>query len=143
MREIKFRAWDKKEKKMIYDIQKEYDTIAGVRYEGTDDEPGETCFNSYLGDDNYIVQQYTGLKDKNGKEIYCGDIVKIGNIREYPNTPEGKGVIELREPFRLTLIEIGGNYNGDELSTFYLNFSYKELEVIGNIYEHKELLRES
>ena len=69
MREIKFRAWDLVHKKMIQVKSLEF----GV---------GITHQNDDMGDiDGYLLMQYTGLKDKNGKEIYDGDIVqwKYGN----------------------------------------------------------------
>ena len=66
MREIKFRVWDRELKKMI-------------QVTNVDLEAGSDYFTS----DRYVVMQYTGLKDKNGKEIYEGDILHIIEVGMY------------------------------------------------------------
>ena len=82
---------------------------------------GEESFTISPKFTSYELMQYTGLKDKNGKEIYEGDIVKC--LR--PNNFKDKEIIIVKIP---TL----GKYSD------FMNII--EIEVIGNIYEHPELL---
>ena len=126
MREIKFRAWIK-----------EVDEIREVEYinfwKKMISFPNKFCKEYYLNADfdEIELMQYTGLKDKNNKEIYEGDIVKlranhgIGVVKYYDEW--GAFVIEYIKPRPLAVL---GNY-------------YKEnIEILGNIYENPELLGE-
>lgn len=84
------------------------------------------------GGDEYIVEQYTGLKDKNGKEIYEGDIVKLKWICNLLQQPEG-GIIGsvdcCQGVYRIKKYTMLGNYvDGNN-------------EIIGNINENPELLK--
>lgn len=132
MREIKFRAWSEENKLFYYDAAIENGEVVLLDY--------DFSFNGWHGVkavtiDDTIIEQYTGLKDKNGKEIYEGDI-----LRE-------KGLLSL------TCVEWDKNnarYITEVLdkskhvsSTFYFDiFTALECEVIGNIHENPELLEQ-
>lgn len=120
MRKIKFRAWDDNKK-----IMKEPFGI-GRQGQATD----------IFGDYNYPVMQYIGLKDKNGKEIYEGDIVKYKCCLNKNLT----GFVEY-SGWQYVVTQVVPNRN----STAYFGFNSEdvesnEMEVIGNIYENPELL---
>ena len=80
------------------------------------------------------VRQYTGLKDKNGKEIYEGDIVSF-NLK---SDSEG-------QPYIIGYIEYQTTFSGYRImsfeGSFALDYNIKDIEVIGNIYDNPELLK--
>ncbi len=127
MREIKFRAWDKEENIMLNVVRLDF-----MRY--VDGRENKNC-EGYFGDNqrrwfdrnNVELMQYTGLLDKNDKEIYEGDIVKVDGFQ-----PENYEVVFNRGGFCLKF--------GEE-SNFYPDIKYAEKsEIIGNIYENPDLL---
>ncbi len=126
-RQIKFRAWaedwDTHKMQMFYDVQCAYDTIS-CEGEVTPHDQWDN-FSSVLNDEDAIVMQFTGLLDKNGKEIYEGDIV------EYRYTPP-----EVKPSYSVFAVE-WQEWN----PSWSVNNEPDAYEVIGNIYEHPELLK--
>lgn len=134
MREIKFRAWyfDEWEEKgrMIEwrDLHIETDEDGLFMWVG--DEGEENNFGSGSGTNSFTLMQYTGLKDKNGKEIYEGDIVNYS----HPRTNE----IIRTVTFKHGAFGIEGIY--EKTHIIFGNILDSHIEVIGNIYENPELL---
>lgn len=142
MREIKFRVWDNHIAEMFYDIG-----IIDNELWINIDSRGYDMVGDYT-EDCFHIMQYTGLKDKNGKEIYEGDIL---TSTDYPFQNYGShnyyGVIEwwnelaafcitkrLAPSSKSRGISDGISEHLEDIERF---------EIIGNIYENPELLEES
>jgi len=167
MREIKFRAWDKDSKRMLevgtfswhgmYQDDEEYPSIMAFGTEEdnkkriasggsvsvtADGEPYEYGLLQ-IGLRNFDLMQYTGLKDKNGKEIYEGDVLKVGDWRKLdtwkmPHEGNDKAFVGFQDG-SFTIGEEPNRYSHGLTGWHIENM---KLEVIGNIYENPELLAE-
>ena len=140
MREIKFRVWDK-ETKAMYKVTHINLDLGEVCYKRKimldnnniayiDDREAD------LGDKKIILMQFTGLKDKNGKEIYEGDIIFCNGLYYvvFWDNINACWSAETDQIKKANELEVDG--------VFQLNEDEKEFyEVIGNIYENPELLK--
>ena len=130
IREIKFRAWDNYHGEMVrvYAIALEKNCFKTDNYiYGSSPHFYDEHINSHLTEECELMQ-YTGIDDKNGKEIYEGDIV-IAYNEECDFICKGQIVWDKWE--------CGFSIKGEE--PIFIG-CYPELEVIGNIYENQELL---
>lgn len=126
MREIKFRAWDGQKMMM-------------------GEDSGTALYMDFLAwyeslSEEVVLMQYTGLKDKNGKEIYFGDILQTSS--DDPETdmwkPEDWGYTvcqELDGEIGVTFSDWHPTYEKDCV------FDWQYVEIIGNIYENPELIK--
>lgn len=128
MRGIKFRAWDKERHHMENEVSE-------IKFTGNLSEPYIVFVGWGAQLHDFELMQYTGLKDKNGREIYEGDLIDVGGPREVKFGPF------------YTYLEngLGGGYyvtgvyfmNADDVCVPIEGDDY---QVIGNVHEHPELL---
>lgn len=144
MREIKFRAWDENSQEMIYEVGI---TPEAIPYSIPENAEGCDQFNYFL---TCHKMQFTGLKDRNGREIYEGDILKrTVTVVMYGSGKPPKDIdeyleVEFREDY-------AGFYIGERPLFAYVDNTCDvdtgcrctKPEVISNIYKNPELLEAS
>ena len=125
-REIKFRAWDKKQKSFING----FNMIGFSTGQGAPKRKLQR-FDTYWDEEEVVIMQYTGLKDKNGKEIYEGDIC-IVSLSYFKIKDEKATVIFHNGAFQFQY--------GCEKFFSKPHDAWDKVEVIGNIHDNPELL---
>lgn len=140
MTDPRFRLWAKEDQKLLH-VSSIHFNSKGIQYVDVvghvtkQDRTYASKTNRIYRD--YELMQYTGLKDKNGVEIYEGDIVEIQQPTSYE-----RGDISFREgAFAFTSREYP---NGERAIVFLHSVHYQnnwKVEVIGNIYENPELVK--
>lgn len=135
MREIKVRAWYKPYKQMCQ--------VESLRFDGNGVYTAvlieESFYDRRLVEaDEIVIEQLTGLKDKNGTEIYHGDICSFTS-----KTGKHIGVVEWLDNlagFGLRMVKNNFRYTFSGLDTMGVNLD--TLKVIGNIHQNSELVEE-
>ena len=140
-REIKFRAWDDLNKKWM--LGYEYPNLGGFSMMGEVMAFGEykAMLDSFSLENWHIIKlmQFTGLQDKNKKDIYEGDVVKRTIVKFDFELPDGETCF-VSEEISVIIYRNHGfwvesesfGYEGEGL------WKWDEMEVIGNIYEHAD-----
>lgn len=148
-REVKFRAWDSSRNEMVYESESEskdvfiFSNIVWWRLGGNPD------LMPVIGRKFITMMQYTGLKDKNGKEIYEGDIMRVKD--NFNGEPDFQGVVSFIDgTFCLASFIQPENNSYTERERLWNDGVYEhhsleitdanDREVIGNKYENPELL---
>lgn len=154
MREIKFRAWHEKSKNMLQwelvnalckgALVRLTDNVKGINY-NYKGEPlgwyyetfyyGEEHKNSIFEDKDMLLEQFTGLHDKNGKEIYEGDIVTY----VFCDDPFEENSSNITINVKIVFVE-GSFVGSDGANTISLTDRPSDIEVIGNIHQDSHLL---
>lgn len=125
-REIKFRIWDVENNEMLKVQELDFEpTFYGGRIVIRPDQ-----YNDYFDTEDMILMQYTGLHDKNGKEIWENDIVEITRECIYE-----KGIIIFKDG--CFFIKSKENL----LALYNCELSNYKIKIIGNIYDNPEMLK--
>lgn len=141
---FRFRAWDKQDKELIYEAENTYDCQSYNGHTIWHDN-----FACLLDDEErYTVEQCTGLKDKNGKLIYEGDIILsnmeyggthfviVGDVRGY--CYDAVAVVEYKQ----YLANGKETWGGLSSTAYHIITDHGPCEVVGNIHENPELLED-
>nr|DAS24843.1 MAG TPA: YopX protein [Caudoviricetes sp.] len=145
MNNLKFRAWDKANEEMFkIDVIDFF--LKGIRVL---EHNGNSFFMKF---EDVEIMQSTGLKDKNGKEIFIGDIVEFPELYGFYDFEGGLTSVDglnvasvVKKGNCITLDNFAGKdgFTERELENYECTFDdldFKNFEIIGNIYENKELL---
>lgn len=121
---FKFRVWDTEKKELLYGAENAYDYMRPYTGEKIIEAD---CFGDLLEDKRYIVEQCTGLKDKNGRLIYEGDIVFYSGVDLW--------YVIFKEKYCAFELARKDGY-GVSMS------GHKEMTVVGNIHENPGIMED-
>ncbi len=145
MREIKLRVWDNFRKKFAKQITTfKFDRCGNINlvvYLDRANKTKEITEQEKIYTNDFKLMQYTGLKDKNGRDIYEGDIISIK--ADYLSEFNSESIL----PCEIVAFEDGAFGTYDKKRTLFVSFKEMidksdgiEFEIIGNVFENPELL---
>lgn len=133
-REIKSKLWDTLKKEWIEDRWIKSGDLKGngdwISFEVENSDPTQICFGNPYPRERFIEVQYTGLKDKNGKDIYEGDILD-GGRNGYTGSPS---IVKWDKEGAYFHV-----YRGEVSSGYTMCGESRWSEIIGNIFDNPEL----
>lgn len=160
---LKFRLWDKSINKMIYPSEIKENSFETYYMDLKNGEVKlyQNCYDGGFFNEDVDMMQFTGLYDKNGKEIYEGDIILTQPLRDRPFSQKAKskrlrGIVKynigcgknfINDPDKIRYwaaewdIEIIDKKEHQKYNNYGWGLFF-ECEVIGNIYDNKNLLEE-
>jgi uncharacterized phage protein (TIGR01671 family) len=135
MREIRFRFWDACRNKMLTRANEVMPLLEN-----------QTCGGYDYSQEGSAFEQFTGLHDKNGKEIFEGDILRVGTFREEVDGEESWWMddsvhrVEWYGAKDYPAFDLRPSIDTDCNGLAYIAVGEQQAEVIGNIHENPELL---
>ena len=130
MREIKFRAFNKRcACDTCGGTFTSWERLLKISYTTSPDHP-----SNFFEDDGYVLEQFTGLTDRNGKEIYEGDIIEISEYSDVLPLHTASVI------FEDGAFKVKGKYSHSSIIHYMEGNNLPRFEVIGNIHKNPELL---
>jgi len=134
MRQIKYRAWHKGKNKFLYFSGFGISWQKGRFVMDASENEGH-CYHCFGQEIDEAIQQFTGLKDKNGKDIYEGDVLTYREkLHEHGDVQSLKGRVIYCETFGAFCIS---GLDSAFIWNYFTDMTLSDFEVVGNIFESK------